>query len=133
MPSAARKSLIGGYTFSSDPLTSQPRLRSSAASVAIAVPQTPMRWIRLLRLNGRFLDNDRGPGRRDHPDLHAERQGPAGPGRMTGGKSKEHGTREMSHHRVQGARGGHAAPRLVAAAHLSEDDCARPAQHAAQA
>ena len=37
-----------GYTFSSDPLTRKPRCFSSAASVAIALPQIPIKCTRFI-------------------------------------------------------------------------------------
>src|SRR5260370_11237948 len=85
MPSAARKSLIGGYTSWSDPRTLKPFRLSIAASVAIAVPQMPMRWMWPL-LNGGLLDDYTRALTGDHAARHAERQRQGGTRCVTGGK-----------------------------------------------
>src|SRR5688500_6545198 len=92
IPSAARKSLIGGETFWAEPRTSWPRLRSSAASVAMAVPATPISWMHSVSLNRRLLDNY--GGLRASLDAHAraERQRPAGAGGVSRRKSDQHGS-----------------------------------------
>src|SRR5258706_12858818 len=98
MPSAARNSLIGGYTLWSEPRTSCPRRFSSAASVAIAVPQMPIRWMTRDPGSGirdslapgeveglpnwRFLDDDRRTRRGDNAHADAERERPARAGRV---------------------------------------------------
>src|SRR5215469_14114316 len=45
MPSAARKSDMGGYAAESEPVTRKPRSFSIPASEAMAVPQMPTRWM----------------------------------------------------------------------------------------
>src|SRR5712672_1632518 len=88
MPSAARKSLMGGYTSWSDPRTWTPLCLSMAASVAIAVPQTPMRCTRLL--NGGLFDDESRPGIRDNTARNTERQRHCGASRVTRRESDEH-------------------------------------------
>src|SRR5262245_32807587 len=91
-----------------------------AARVAIAVPQMPIRWTRLL--NRPLFDDDARWPRGNHPALDAKRQCERRSCRMTGWKTKRDWTakvREDSRHRVARAR---LSGRLVAAWQLAEDD-----------
>src|SRR5947209_8409536 len=55
-PRLSRKVDIGGYTFSSEPLTTCPRSRKAAATDPMAVPQMPMKWkLRVALLTSRSL------------------------------------------------------------------------------
>src|SRR5688572_16060485 len=127
IPSAARKSLIGGYTFWSDPRTSWPRLRSSAATVAIAVPQTPIRWIRFMvmprvtiSVNRRFLDDKRRMRAGGDADAHAERQRPARPHRVAGGEPEDDRPGEIAGQALNHVARGEVATRFLTATHLAE-------------
>src|SRR5688572_27832085 len=113
MPSAARNSLIGGYTSWSEPLTSKPLCLSSAASVAVAVPQMPMMWTRLL--NSGLFDHETRAFVRDDPTRHAQRQRHRRTGRVSRRKPDEHRPRKIAqqigHHRTPGGiAGGLVAP-----------------------
>src|SRR5688572_8647881 len=105
--------------FWSDPRTSWPRLLSSAATVAIAVPQTPIRWMRLL--NGRLLDDDRRMRSRRHAHVHAERKRPAWSRRMTGRKTEQHRAPKLTRQPLDDVTYADRATGLVAAAHFAKD------------
>src|SRR5688572_4490032 len=127
IPSAARKSLIGGYTFWSDPRTSWPRLRSSAATVAIAVPQTPIRWIRFMVMprvtisgNRRFLDDQRRMRAGGDAYAHPERQRPARSRRVARRKAEDDWPGKIPGETLNHVARREVATRLLAAAHLAE-------------
>src|SRR5436190_11712345 len=120
MPSEPRKSLMGGYTSWSDPLTSRPLRFIIAASVAMAVPQMPMKWMR--SLNGVLLDDQPRALVGDDPTRHAERQRHGRAGGVTRGKADENRpwkvAKQIRHHRTRGGIAG----RLVALRQLADHD-----------
>src|SRR5437868_11450687 len=121
---SARKSLIGGYTFWSDPRTSKPLFLSIAASVAMAVPHMPIRWIRLG--NSRLLDYQRRLRPADDAGPDAERQRHAGAIGVARWQAEEDGPPEVRH-QIGHDRfdGGPSLRRLVASRQLAEDDGGR--------
>src|SRR5579863_7286852 len=126
MPSAARNSLIGGYMPWSEPWTTRPRAFSIAARVAIAVPQTPMKWMRRAGLRtGRGLleDECRSIGR-DQTDVHPQREAQhrrRGRRRVSGGKPEQHRTRKVFREPPNHVGRGDTATRLVAPRQLAKD------------
>src|SRR6516165_6389602 len=136
MPWAARKSLIGGYTSWSEPPTSNPFCFSMAASVAMAVPQMPMRWTLInlvgsscvvlgpwpaapLSLHRPLLDHERGAAACNDAATYAEGQRDRRHRRVPGRKSNQYGTwefgEEISHHGAgRRVARGLVAPRALA-------------------
>src|SRR6185503_7363586 len=98
----------------SEPRTSSPFCFSMAASVAIAVPQTPMKWTRVLD-NRRFLDDKPGPAVGHDARHDAERQGQGRPNGVTRGKPDDDRPGEVREQVGHHGSAGHVAIRLVAA------------------
>src|SRR4051812_10702187 len=103
-----------------------------AASVAIAVPHTPMRCTRLG--NGRLLNHERGIFGRKDARGDAERQRQAGAGSMARRESEEDWpwkTREQIADDV--TNHGTSGSGLVAARHFAEDHGRRARENAGEA
>src|SRR6185437_1284961 len=73
MPSARNWSLIGGYTFASEPSTSMPSSRASAAMPPMKVPQMPRMWMRIV-LQPSDNAHCRGHQAGDEPVDHEQQQ-----------------------------------------------------------
>src|SRR5437763_5004755 len=133
MRSDAIKSHISGYTSRSDPRTSSPFRLSIAASVAIAVPQMPMKWIRLTfgpwcSDNRTFLDHHPRVLVGDDSTADAERQRHRGTDRVARRETKQHGTWKIAEQRRHHVARPDVARRLVAFRQLADDDCRRSRQ-----
>src|SRR5258708_6416589 len=90
-----------------------------AASVAMAVPQMPMKWIVDL-LNRGLFNNEERPGARHHAAPNAERKRQGGPDRMARGKADQHRAREIAEQIRHGAASRGLARRLDATGKLAD-------------
>src|SRR5687767_7711637 len=82
--------------------------------------------------NSGILDDDTGTRSGLDAHVHTKWQRPAWATRVSGGKSKQHRPGKTSSETRDGFSRGHGAARLIAPAHLSEDQRTGTAQHAAE-
>src|SRR5262249_19804782 len=97
---------------------------SIAATVAIAVPQIPMKWMRLL--NSALLDHDPRPAVRDDATTHAQWDRQRRTRRVSGRKADDDGAgkvfEQIGHDRAR----RRIAPGLLASRQLADDDGCGP-------
>src|SRR5262245_34939838 len=99
----------------------------------MAVPQTPIKWIRLRSLNGRFLDHDRGARARLDTHVDAKWQRPAWPCGVSGRESEDNRSGKIGRELRDDFTGGHRPIWLVATRHLPKDQRSCAPQDAAEA
>src|SRR5262245_27925098 len=105
-----------------------------AASVAIAVPQMPMKWMRFIcdrvrsvRARG-FLNDESWAARGDDPGADPQRQAHERRRRMAGWKAEEHWSRKAGHAFLNHRTRGDGATWFVASWKLPEDNRCRVLQ-----
>src|SRR5215218_5330267 len=92
----------------------------------------PIRWMRLLSDNGRFLNGHGRMRTGGDADLDAERQRPARSRRVPRREPEDDWTGKVAHQALNDIAGGDLVTRLVAAAHFPEHQRRRTSENAAE-
>src|SRR5215216_6221834 len=92
----------------------------------------PIRWMRFLSDNGRFLNGHGRMRAGGDADLDAERQRPARSRRVPRREPEDDWAGEVAHQALNDIAGGDLVTRLVAAAHFPEHHRRRAAENAAE-